>query len=307
MKIGEGIEEFVLYMRLSRFSEHTQKQYRWHINKLTAYLEEHGIEDLAEVSRRTLRAWSADAAERWAPSTHRQAICAVKGFFRFLYEDEILESNPAKSMILPKVPKRIQRTLDTQELAKLLRTAKGFKSPRRERETALISLLTDSGLRAAEVCRLPMANIDLRAGLLIVIGKGNKEAVAPFGEATTQHLKAWFKVRRTWLAERDLPDPGTVFISVGGITRGRPLTPDGLRRVFAYLGRDAGVPKLSPHVFRRTFATLMLENGASSRITQLAGRWSKISMVEVYSRSLQQREKLPGLYRPYSPIDGLQE
>jgi hypothetical protein len=51
----------------------------------------------------------------------------------------------------------------------------------------------------------------------------------------------------------------------------------------------------------------MLENGASSRITQLAGRWSKISMVEVYSRSLQQREKLPGLYRPYSPIDGLQE
>lgn len=307
MEIGEGIEEFSVYMRLSRYSARTQKQYLWYLRKLNIYLEEKKIFTLEAITRSIIRHWSADMADKWGPATHRQAICAIKGLFKFLVEDEVLAADPAKSLCLPNVPKRTYRTLTSEEMNRLLETIEMFDSPRGEREIALVCLLADSGLRAREVCQLKISDLDLKSGLLWVIGKGDKQDVAPFGEITTQHLENWLKVRKHWLLQNDLPDVDTVFISIGGLTRGQSLTPDGLRRLFAYLGKDAEIEGLSPHVFRRTFATLLLENGAPSRITQIAGRWSNLNMVERYTRALEETKKLPSLYRPYSPIDHLPE
>ncbi|MBN2003269.1 MAG: tyrosine-type recombinase/integrase [Anaerolineae bacterium] len=249
MEIGGGIEEFAVYMRLARFSACTQKQYLWYLKRLKGYLEEQGSTTTQSVTRRTLRHWSAAATEKWAPATHRQAVCAVKCFFRFLVDEEMLEVNPAKSLVLPEVPRKTQRTLTSEEVTLLLKVIQTFDSPRREREIALVCLLADSGLRSREVCSLQIASLDLEHGMLRVIGKGSKEAVAPFGVTTTAQLKTWFDMRKKWLVQHDLPDPDTVFISVGGLRRGQPLTTDGLRRLFAYLGTDAGVEKLSPNVF----------------------------------------------------------
>ena len=306
MNFDNWIDEFLLSLKQLRRSECTQRQYDWHLHKMAEYLEQQEeITDLTQVDRRALRHWGAKMAEQWSPATHRQAVAAMRAFFKFLIEEEALENNPGQAIKLPTVPKRRQRTMSAEEIRLLLKTADTLAPPRRERELALVSLLVDSGLRASEIRRVKMQNLDLQKGLLIVIGKGDKQAFAPFGTRTTARLETWLGVRCTWLAEHNRADPGTLFIALGGLKPGASLTPEGLRRVLSRLGEEAGVSKVSPHAFRRAFATLMSVNGAPSRLTQLAGRWSNIQMVELYTQSLENTRIVQSLYSKYSPMDNL--
>ncbi len=161
------------------------------------------------------------------------------------------------------------------------------------REQAIISLLVDSGLRAAELCRLRVADVALEAGVLTVIGKGGDEELVPFGDTTVRRLQAWLDVRSA--AE----GVETVFVSLGGLTPGQPLTTSGLRNILRRLGKKAGLDGVSPHAFRRAFACISTEAGAPSRVVQKIGRWSDIRMVERYTKALQTRR----LYKQYSPAD----
>ena len=155
MDIVEWIEEFLIYLKQAGRSAWTLCQYGWHLRQLAAYLAREGIATPDRVTRQVLRRWSADLAERWSPATRRQAVASAKTFFRFLSEEGIIVDNPAVALTLPRVPARTQRTLTEEEIAQLLSTAAQLPSPRRERETALVALLTDSGLRAGETLPPP--------------------------------------------------------------------------------------------------------------------------------------------------------
>ncbi len=304
MDIVEWIEEFLIYLKQAGRSAWTLRQYGWHLRKLAAHLAKERITTPDEVTRHVLRRWNADLADRWSPATRRQAVAAARTFFRFLAEEGIIDDNPAAGLTLPRVPTRTQRTLTEEEIAQLLNTAAQLPSPRRERETALVALLTDSGLRAGETCRLRVTDLNIEKGMLSVVGKGNREAKALFGPETAAFLEEWIGVRNEWLSQQGLTDPATVFVALGGPTPGRPLTTDGLRKILLRLGEKAGVEHVSPHAFRRAFATLIVVNGASTRIAQVLGRWSNVGMVERYTRALE--EGLDGemreLYRQISPI-----
>ena len=141
--------------------------------------------------------------------------------------------------------------------------------------------------------------------MLSVVGKGDREAKALFGPETAALLEEWIGVRNGWLSEQGLSDPDTVFVALGGLTPGKPLTTDGLRKVLLRLGEEAGVARVSPHAFRRAFATLIVVNGASTRLAQVLGRWSDVGMVERYTQALEQgslEREIRELYRQVSPI-----
>ncbi len=308
MDSNELLKEFELDLKQVRYSPCTIKQYIWNVEQMLAYMEKsEGITRIDQIDRKVLRHWNANAAERWQPATHRQAVAAVKAFFKFLASEGIIQQNPAADFKLPPVPDRKQRTLTAEELKILLDAAMTMESPKRERERALICLLADSGLRVSEACRLKIDDLSLKHHLLLVISKGDKEEPGTFGKMTADYLQVWLEARQQWLKAKKRSDPGTVFIALGGLKPGNSLTPDGLRRVFKNLGAEAALRGVSPHAFRRAFATLLHENGAPSRVAQLAGRWSNLKMVESYTRALEETEKLPGLFGPYSPIDRLLE
>ncbi len=301
----EWIEEFSLYMRQLRRSESTQRAYLWHLGKMRAYLSEHGVKTPTEVTRSALRHWAAYASQRWSPATYKQAVAAAKSFLAFLHDEGVTTSNLSKALAIPKVPDKEQRTLDENEVEALLNFASTLESPRREREMAMVSLLTDSGIRAAELCNARVDDIREKNRIIMIRGKGDSLAPAPYGQRTAEYLRDWLRKRAERLRARRHKDPGTIFISLGGFTPDSPLTTRGLREILQDLGKKAGVPRVSPHAFRRTFATLLHEHGAPSRTVQVAGRWRDIRMVERYTRALERKEKMPSLYTPYSPIDNM--
>ena len=132
--------------------------------------------------------------------------------------------------------------------------------------------------------------------MLLVVSKGGDENWGFFGKATTRRLRAWLQVREA------AKGVGTLFVSLGGNTRGRPLTTSGLRNILRRLGEAAGIEGVSPHTFRRAFACISTEAGTPSRVLQDLGRWADIRMVERYTQALQ-AAKLAG---HYSAVDFLE-
>ncbi|MBU0490860.1 MAG: tyrosine-type recombinase/integrase [Chloroflexi bacterium] len=292
MLVRDAIDEFAIAMRQAGRSEVTVRQYKWHLRKMADWLTERGGEQLEEISRTLLREWGAALHGWWGSATIKQAVCAARAFFAWCREERIIRADPGRALKVPTVKERIQRTLTADEVQALV-NACDLETVAGLRYQAMISLLVDSGLRAAELCRLRMADVVLDAGLLTVIGKGGDEEMVPFGNITVQRLQAWLDVRSA--AE----GVETVFVSLGGLTPRQPLTTSGLRNILRRLGKKAGVEGVSPHAFRRAFACISTEAGAPSRVVQKIGRWSDIRMVERYTMALQARR----LYKQYSPAD----
>lgn len=149
----------------------------------------------------------------------------------------------------------------------------------------MVMLMADCGIRASEVCRLEWAYVDLDRRCLDVITKGGDWQHKLFSEQTAAFLKAW-KVESLGFANGN----DCVFMGIGGGNAGNPLTRNGLVDIFRGMGKRAGIKGLTPHVMRRTFATLALKKGANTRMVQLLGGWSRAEMVDQYSQALQVEE-----------------
>ena len=288
------VGRFLTASRQAGYSDATLKQYRWHLDKMCNWFSGQGVEHVRSVTRDLLREWGAELRDRWSPATIRQATCAARAFFAWLHEEGVIGSDPGRALKLPKVPRRVQRTLTANEVARLLgecdpSTTKGT------RDIALINLLVDTGLRASEVCAVRVDHMDLEARFLLVKVKGGTFEPAHFGDTVASVLATWLAVR-SGVAHAGTE---TLFVSVGGGTPGRPLTTRGLRSILKRLGDKAGVAGVSPHAFRRGFACIADEAGASTRQIQLAGRWRNIREVERYTMALRRGR----MHQRWSPAD----
>jgi site-specific recombinase XerD len=290
MLIREVVDDYLVAIYQAGRSDATLRQYGWHLKKTIIWLAEQGIEELQQVNKRVLREWGAGLRSKWDSATRKQAVCAARSFFGWCHEEELIELNPGRSLKVPQVKKRIQRTLTAEEVQMLI--AACGPDPIGLRNAAIVSLLTDSGLRAEELCDLRVDNLNLRGGILTVVSKGGDEDSAVFSDATARRLEAWLVVRPA------ASDVNEVFVSIGGTTPRQKLTTRGLRIILRKLGKKAGVEDVSPHAFRRAFACLATEAGAPSRVLQDMGRWSDVKMIELYTQAL----NTVRLFRQYSPI-----
>lgn len=275
--IAETIREWEMRLRAERKSARTVAIYLWHTRKLAA----------ANVGRRAkeykrgdLDRYLAECSLGWSSSTMRQAVAAFRVFFRYVRGDK---KSPARALPFPRkgAPVRRVRTLTAAQASDALAVCESTNAAGL-RELALLAVLLDTGLRAAEVCRLQVADVDFGARRLSVRAKGDKTRRGHFSSETGRYLAAWLGARAT-LAR---PGVAEVFIALGGTLRGRPLTPRGLSKLLARVGARAGVGKLAPHDLRRTFAHLALRAGSPTRVLQEAGGWEDLRQVETYSREI---------------------
>jgi len=275
----------------------TKEAYRWYLGRLADWLEEQG-KDMATLTGAEFVRWLDTRQKTWGSASRNMAAASMKGFVRWSYGD----SHPALRVRIKRESPGPQRTLTSAEAKTLLDYLEHGSNgdawrPSFVRNLALVSLLLDTGLRATEVCDLKLENLDLPEGTLQVRIKGGRWGQGIFGERTRIRLEAWLELRKVFAR----PAVDTVFVGIGGLAPGTPLTGNGLRRLFHYMALDCGLKRISPHTLRRSFAVLSIENGASTRLVQLAGRWRSLMMVETYTRTL-----APGAFAPFSPVEGIE-
>lgn len=257
-------------------SVHTLTAYRRDLGQFVSHLrEELGREPRPQdVDHLLIRAFLARLHRRGLQkSTSSRKLACLRTFFRFLCRDGLLERNPARPLLSPRTERRIPVHLDEREVAELL--AVPGDDPAASRARAILELLYSTGMRCAELVGLDLAEIDMDARMLRVLGKGRKERVIPFGQQARQALTAYLPVRA-----RCRPRTDALFVNM----RGGRLTDRSVRNIVGRRVRQLALARhVSPHTLRHSFATHLLERGADLRVIQELLGHASLSTTQRYT------------------------
>ena len=222
------------------------------------------------------------------PSSHRRKAAAIRAFFRFCFAEELIERDVAGVLDLPRASRQLPETLAVDEVAALLE-APDADVPAGIRDRALLELLYAAGLRVSEAVGLDRQDIQLDAGFVRVIGKGDKERLVPVGDVAIEAIERYLAtVREPWLAiarARGLPPDherrgGPLFVSVRGRRLGRMEAWRTVQRAATAAGLSA---RVTPHTLRHSFATHLLEGGADLRVVQELLGHASITTTQLYT------------------------
>ena len=236
--------------------------------------------DLLELRRTdhlTIRAYLAHLGRRkLSRASIARHLSALRSFFKFLMREGVVEANPARTVATPKREKQLPSVMQTSEVALLIEQADA-STPLGARDRAFLELLYASGLRISELVGIDLDDIELRARLVKVHGKGSKERIVPFGSKAEEAVRAWIEMRASLI--RDIEEQA-LFVNY----RGERITQRSVRRLFdGYIRKAALRAGISPHTMRHSFATHLLNAGADLRgIQELLGHAS-LSTTQKYT------------------------
>jgi integrase/recombinase XerC len=298
------IHQFIHYLSIEKnASPHTCRCYRKDLEGFEDFLKNSGMYvtpsggvEVAKADRMVIRKYLSFLHRKNKKSSIARKISTLRSFFKYLVREQVIPSNPAKSISTPKVEKILPTTLTVDEAFRLMESpqtiskkpsSEGFRESRL-RDHAILELLYSSGLRVSELVGLNGDQVDLELGIVKVMGKGRKERIVPVGNKAIESLKAYLKGRG------GLEGNDPIFINaLGGRLTARSVG----RMIKKYSKYSAIFRKVSPHSLRHTFATHLLDAGADIReIQEMLGhsslsttqRYTHVSMgklMEVYDKA----------------------
>ncbi|MBM4139405.1 MAG: site-specific tyrosine recombinase XerD [Nitrospira sp.] len=228
-----------------------------------------------------------------APASIARVLSALRGWFRFLVRERLVETSPLREVIASHRAVRLPKTLTMSEVTQLLDLPAGSMIEGR-RDQAMLELMYASGLRVSELVGLAVSQIDLNAGYLRVLGKGAKERVVPMGQQARDLLAEYLAQVRPVLLNGRLSR--ALFVS----RRAQALTRQACWKLLRLRARRAGITKaISPHMLRHSFATHLLEGGADLRAVQTMLGHSDIATTQIYTHV--ERSRLKQVHRRYFP------
>ncbi|MCW1964179.1 site-specific tyrosine recombinase XerD [Chryseobacterium panacisoli] len=297
MTWDEKIKDFEIFLRFERnFSENTLDAYVRDIKKLKDYAKEDlanvgpdsiGYENLQEyIFNLSKQKFSERSQARW--------ISSIKAFFKFLLEDEYREDNPAALLEGPKLGLYLPDTLSLPDINKII-AAIEVNTDLGKRNHCIIEVLYGCGLRVSELIDLKISNINFKEQYIKVNGKGNKTRFVPLADYTADLLESYIKeVRSKGKINKKYED--TLFLNSRGTSMSRVI----VFLIIKELTDKAGVnKKISPHTFRHSFATHLLQNGADLRYIQEMLGHSSITTTEIYTHL--KTEELRDVILSYHP------
>ncbi|RLC98121.1 MAG: site-specific tyrosine recombinase XerD [Chloroflexi bacterium] len=274
------VEEFLQSTALEKgYSKHTVAAYRNDLAQFLAFLLGEQIHSWQKVNRTCILDYILALKRReYAPATVSRKVAAVKSFFHFLVTDGILEDDPAIAVDLPHADKCLPHPLSQEKVTRLLAEPAKSDTPAALRDSAMLELMYATGMRASEIVNLSVDAVDLKAGTVRCIGKGNKERILPLHERARKILGDYFDSSRVKLLRR--PDEKALFLN----QHGRPLTRQGLWLIVKRYATAIGIEnEVTPHTLRHSFATHLLDGGAGLReVQQLLGH-ANISTTQIYT------------------------
>ena len=274
------IKDYQNYLKIERgLSTNSVASYSLDIKKLIKWLEENSIDTSPlSISEEILQEFIYHIAKEVNPRSQSRIISGFKGLFNYLIFEEYRKTNPMELIESPKIGRKLPDTLSTIEINTLI-AAIDLSAPQGERNRTIIETLYGCGLRVSELITLKMSDLFFDEGFIKVTGKGDKQRFVPIGESTITYINIYRNDIRVH-QEINPFAKDTLFLN----RRGKPLTRAMIFTIVKRLAVKAGIKKIiSPHTFRHSFATHLLENGANLRaIQQMLGHES-ITTTEVYT------------------------
>lgn len=277
----DTLEDFSNFLKFEKnFSENTLDAYLRDIRKLKDF----AVNDLGETGPDTISYEHLQeyiyklSKEKFSERSQARWISSVKAFFRYLMEEELREDNPAALLEGPKLGLYLPDTLSFEDVEKLI-AAIDLKTDLGKRNHCIIEVLYGCGLRVSELIDLKISNINFKEKFLKVEGKGDKTRLVPMADYTAKLIKDYIKnVRSGYKITKKSED--CLFLNSRGSSMSRVI----VFIIIKELAQNAGISKkISPHTFRHSFATHLLQNGADLRFIQEMLGHSSITTTEIYT------------------------
>lgn len=273
------VQRYIRYLRLERsYTGNTLDAYVRDLQKLINYLGDEGI-DFRTITLEQLDQFAAQIHDLGvAPRSLARILSGVRSFYRFLVLEREIETDPTELLASPNIGKHLPDVLSTEEVDAIIAAIDPAMREAR-RDHAIIETLYSCGLRVSELCELLISNLYLDEGYIRVHGKGNKERLVPISPVAVQCIREWFEERARLNVKPGHED--YVFVSMRRCTKLSRIT---LFVRIKQLAELAGIQKsISPHTFRHSFATHLLEGGANLRAIQAMLGHESIATTEIYT------------------------
>jgi integrase/recombinase XerC len=271
----QRIEQFLHHLNIERrLSPHTLSNYRRDLGQAHRFFSSQNIANWKEVTAHRLRALVASRHHAGIGGRSLQRLLsALRSFYRYLLREGVVEINPAVGIRAPKAPRRLPRTLDVDQTARLLDW--DSTDPLAIRDRAVMELMYSSGLRLSELLHLELSDLDLKDASVRVTGKGRKTRVVPVGRHARDALGKWLRIRDA-LATAET----ALFVS----RHGRRLSPRSVQRRLQQWGSKRGLPgRLHPHMLRHSCASHVLESSSDLRAVQELLGHADIATTQIYT------------------------
>lgn len=290
------VQDFINYIKIERnLSGNTVDAYRNDLERYCQFLIDSEIKRPDQVTLKIIQEFINTLVDIGLSSASlSRNFSSIRSFHRFMLGENITKTDPTELLQSPRLPARLPKILDLSEIESIMdqidvSTNKGI------RDRAIIETLYSTGVRVSELITLRMSDIFFHNGIIRVFGKGSKERIVPFGERARISIKNYITAVRSLLA-RSHKSQDVLFLNM----RGTPLSRMGVWKIIQQYVKLAGIKKqVSPHVFRHSFATHLLEGGANLRAVQEMLGHSDISTTQIYTHL--DREYLIEQHRTFHP------
>jgi integrase/recombinase XerD len=290
------LHDYITMLRVERnLALNTIDAYSRDLKNYVHYLELKGLKSVKGIKQKHIRGFIRELADiHLSASSISRVFSSIRSYHSFLNAEHWMENNPSQLLEAPKLPRKLPEVLTVQEVDDIL-DAIDDSSALAMRDLALLEILYSAGLRVSEACNLNLTGLLLDSEMIRVFGKGSKERLVPIGKSAMQRLDDYLHFDRPELA-RKRETKGIVFLSQNG----RPLTRMTVYNILKKWSLAAGITKkISPHTFRHSFATHLLEGGADLRAVQEMLGHADISSTQIYTHL--DKEYLKEVHRTFHP------
>lgn len=279
------IRRFLLFLRAERnCSPHTLRAYLKDLTEFSAFLRRQHSPDIRNFrkSRLLIREfWVTLSKRKLRASTLTRKLASLRSFFNYLVMEDQIPTNPFHYLPPPRKEKTLPRFLTEKQVAHLLSFMGRSRQPLAARDLALVEILYSSGLRIQEAIDLNVEDLDLWNGIVKVYGKGGRERLVPMGDHSVRSIESYLDGRRT-TDGTPVPAKGALFLNA----RGRRITTTGSRKVLGKWVRQAAMhSSVTPHVFRHSFATHLLNRGCDLRTVQEMLGHKSLTSTQIYTHT----------------------
>ena len=299
------VESFIQHLRYERnYSSHTVFSYQKDLEQFEKYiLWQEGMFDPLVMESAWVRGWVVCLMESgYSPSSVNRKLSSLKSFYKFLQKKGLLASSPVRLVSGPKLSRRLPGFVKEADMEALLDESVLGDSALGEmfddvRDKLILDVFYSTGIRRFELISLRNGDVDLGACQIKVTGKRNKQRIVPFGDKLKQHIVLYIAERRKIMGGEDLVD-APFFVRKNGVALTPSFVYTMVKKQLAFVD---GISRRSPHVLRHTFATTMLNNGASLNAVKEVLGHASLASTEVYTHtSFEELKKSYGFAHPRS-------
>lgn len=272
------IRQYFNYLKLEKgLSTNSVEAYRHDLNLLLDFLSENDIA-ITEITVQNLNDFIIQLSEnRLAARSRSRVMSGVKSFYKYLIYSDIMDTDPTELIEMPKGAQHLPEVLTLDEIERLI-AAIDLSTNEGQRNRAIIEVLYGSGLRVSELINIQLSDMHIDEQYMIVRGKGNKQRIVPLSDEAIHQINLWFIDRNSL----DIKPGNEDYLFLN--RRGARLTRVMILTIVKRLALTAGIKKtISPHTFRHSFATHLLQGGANLRVIQMLLGHENLTTTEIYT------------------------